>query len=74
MKFCKFLDAVQLFSLMTDDATFLPGNTIEIIQIKFIATHANSSVGKYYLYGQSVKKPTNISNSEVVVDESKEVR
>ena len=44
---------------------------IEIIHIKFIASNADWNFSKQQLNGDRVKKTTKISNSEVVVIESK---
>ena len=41
-KFCKGLNSAQLISHVTDNLTILPRITIEIKQIKFIATHAET--------------------------------
>ena len=50
IKFRKFLDAAQL-------TIHVPNNIrIELKQITFIATHADSTMSKYYLNGHSVKE------------------
>ena len=50
----------------------LPSSTTEKKQIRFIAKHAESLVGKCFLNGQSVRKTTNSSYSEAVVIDSKD--
>ena len=43
-KFGYFLHSAQLILHVTDNLTFMPGNTIEMIQVKIIATHADFTV------------------------------
>ena len=45
-EFCNFLDAAQLNLQVTANLTILWLNTIEIVLIKFVATHADSPVSK----------------------------
>ena len=59
---------------MIDKLTFSPRITIEITEIKFMSTHADSPVSKLYINGQSVKEIANMSKSEAVVNESIELR
>ena len=69
-----FLDAAQLILQVTDKLAIWPRITLEITQIKFMSTHANSLSSKKWINDQSVKKITNMSKSEAVVIESIEVR
>ena len=59
---------------MTYNLNISTGITIEIIHIKSIATHADAMASKKLLNGHKIKVGANISNSEVVVIGSIEVR
>ena len=58
---------------MTDNFTILQLITIETIQIKFLAPHADYSVNKNWLNRHSVKEGKNVSNSKVEAIESNDV-
>ena len=58
---------------MINNFTILPSITIEILQIKFTASHVNSSVSKEQPNDKSVTKIANVNISEEIVIESIEL-
>ena len=74
MNFCQFLDAAQLILHLNGNLTILARNKIDWKQIRFIPTGVDSIVSKQNIKGPNVLEKTSVSNSEVVVIKSIEVR